>query len=284
VSAVPADARRIGGPSALGDDPARFMRLTWALAVTEFRLRFYGSALGYLWQLMRPLLLFGVLYLVFSQGLRVGTGVHYFPVVLLTGIILFQFIAEAVSGSVTSIVDRENLIRKVQFPRMVVPCSVVLTAVFNLALNLVVVVIFAAISGVKLNVRLLEVPVVLLLLVAFALGVSFVVSALYVRFRDVKPIADVALQVLFYATPVLYPIENILDRHHPEIAHWMMVNPFAALIEQMRHAAIDPTAPSAFDVAGAWWRLAIAGAIVLGAFVFGFLTFRRLAPRVAEEL
>ncbi len=138
----------IKGPSALGDDPRRFLRLTWTLAITQFKLKFYGSVLGYLWQLMRPLMLFGVLYVVFTEFVRLGNDIEFYPVVLLTGIVLYTFVSEATGGAVASVVERETLVRKVQFPRMVIPCAVVLTATLNLMLNLVAVVVFAAISGV----------------------------------------------------------------------------------------------------------------------------------------
>ena len=127
----------VRGPSALGDDATRFARLTWTLATTQFKLKFYGSALGYLWQLMRPLLLFGVLYVVFSVALNFGEGLRYFPVMLLLCVVLYTFVAEGLGSAVNSVVERENLVRKIEFPRMVIPTAAVLTAVFNLGLNLV---------------------------------------------------------------------------------------------------------------------------------------------------
>src|SRR3954451_16927425 len=136
------------GPSALAGDPRRFFHLTWTLAVQEFKLRFFGSVLGYFWQLMRPLLLFGVLYVIFAVILKVGAGTRYFSAVLLFNIVLYTFYAEATTMSVRSVVDRESLVRKIRFPRLVIPASVVLTATFNLVLNLIVVLVFAAAAGV----------------------------------------------------------------------------------------------------------------------------------------
>src|SRR5687767_982124 len=163
MSATVPDLRQtapIKGPSALGNDRSRFLRLTWTLAVTTFKLRFYGSALGYLWQLMRPLLLFGVLFVVFSEFVRLGEAIDYYPAVLLMGIVLFTFLAQAGSEGVTSVVERESLIRKVEFPRMAIPCATVLTALFNLALNLIAVVVFFIIAGVELHASLWQVPFV----------------------------------------------------------------------------------------------------------------------------
>ncbi len=276
--------RPLAGPSALGGDAGRLWRLTWTLAVTNFKLRFYGSALGYLWQLMRPLLLFGVLYVVFTEFVRLGGDIEHYPVVLLTGVMLFTFLSEATSGGVTSIVQSEALIRKVEFPRMAIPCSIVLTSLFNLGLNLVAVVVFAAISGVDFHTSLIQVPVIVGALCAFVLGIVLLTSAMFVRYRDIQPIWDVVLQMLFYGTPVLYPIEIVQERS-AAAAEWLVtLNPFAAIVQQARHAFIDPTADSAAVAAGGWGHLAITGAITLAILVGGFLVFRRRAPYVAEEL
>jgi ABC-2 type transport system permease protein len=284
VSAAGATGRPIAGPTALGGDPRRFLRLTWTLAVTNFKLRFYGSALGYLWQLMRPLLLFGVLYVVFTQFVRLGGGIEHYPVVLLTGIVLFTFISEATSTGVTSIVANEALIRKVEFPRMAIPCSVVLTALFNLGLNMIAVVVFAAISGVDLHSSIVQLPLIVGALVAFVLGVALFTSAMYVKYRDVQPIWDVILQMLFYGTPVLYPIEVVQD-DFPRAAEWIVtLNPFAAIVQQTRHAVIDPSAQSAAVAAGGWGHLALTGVLTLAILGSGLLVFRRRAPYVAEEL
>jgi ABC-2 type transport system permease protein len=283
VSAVSARTRGdlgrpVLGPTALGDDPRRFWRLTWTLAVTQFRLKFYGSFLGYLWQLVRPLMLFGVLYVVFTVAIRLGGGIAFFPVVLLTGIVLYTFFNEAVSQSVNALVDREPLLRKVEFPRMAIPCAVVLTALMNLGLNLVVVVFFAVISGVDLHLSQLQFPLILLALALFVLGIGLLTSALFVRYRDVSPISDVFLQIMFYGSVIIFPIEAI-----PASAQqWLMLNPFAAIIQQTRHAMIDPNAPSAFEVGG--WQTGVAILLILLTVAGGFLVFRKRAPYVAEDL
>ncbi len=270
--------RPITGPTALGSDPGRFLRLTWTLAITDFRLKFYGSVLGYLWQLMRPLLLFGVLYVVFTQFVRLGTGVKFYPVVLLMGIVLYTFVSEAISGCVAALVDREPLLRKVDFPRMVVPCAVVLTALMNLALNLVAVGVFAAASGVALHSTLWQVPLIFAVLAVLALGAGLLASALFVRYRDVQPISDVVLQMLFYGSPIIYTVELVPDDLRP----WVFLNPFAVVNQAMRHAAIDPSAAGAFGASG--WQPFAALTLVVLLFVVGFTVFRRRAPYVAEDL
>jgi ABC-2 type transport system permease protein len=273
--------RPISGPSALGDEPRRVLFLSVALAVTDFKLRFFGSVLGYLWSLMRPLLLFGVLYFVFTQFVRIGAGVPFYPVVLLSNIVLYTFFSEG-TGAVTSLVDRDGLIRKVQFPLLAIPLSAVLLASFNLVLNGVAVLVFALASGVRPHWSWLEFPLLLAILAVFVLGLAMLLSALFVRFRDVKPIWEVALQLVFYGTPIIYAIETIGVSH--SIQELIMMNPLAVVIQQFRHAMIDPSAPSAAAAAGGSLRLLIPAAIVVGSFVVGLWFFNREAPVVAEEL
>ncbi|HEX8856963.1 MAG TPA: ABC transporter permease [Thermoleophilaceae bacterium] len=273
--------RPIKGPSALSGGRGRLLSLTWTLAFTDFKLKFFGSVLGYLWQLVRPLLLFGVLYVVFTHVVRLGSDVQFYPVVLLTGIVLYTFVAEATGGCVSAVVDREGLVRKIQFPRIVIPLSVIVTAYLNLALNLIAVFIFAIASGVDIRWSWLELPFLLAFLGVFATGIGMALSALYVRYRDVRPIWEVGLQLLFYASPVIYPVEKLPNATDQHLA---MCNPLAAVIQQVRHSVIDPTAPSAAQAIGGAPRLLIPIAITFGLFVLGFWIFNREAPRIAEEL
>jgi ABC-2 type transport system permease protein len=271
----------LSGPSALGDDARRFANLTWTLASTDFRLKFFGSALGYLWQLMRPLLLFGIIYLVFAEFVKLGKNVAFYPVVLLSGVILFTFYSEATGSAVTSVLDREGLLRKIRFPRLVIPTASVLTAVFNLGLNLVVVLIFMIASGVEPHPSWIQAPFIIAALIALAQGLAMLVSALYVRYRDIRPIWDVVLQVTFYATPLLYPIERISSETARKL---IMLNPLAALVQQFRHAVIDPSAPSTVAVLGSYALLMIPVALAVGVIVIGFVTFQRGARTMAERL
>jgi ABC-2 type transport system permease protein len=272
---------RITGPAALGGSPRRFVYLALTLAVTEFKLRFFGSVLGYLWQLVRPLLLFAVLYFVFTEFVKIGGSVPHYPVVLLANVVLYTFFADG-TGAVDSMVEREGLVRKIQFPRMAVPVSVVLTASFNLVLNLLVVLCFALASGVEPRWSWLEAPVLVALLAAFVVGLAMLLSALYVRFRDVKPIWEVILQVAFYATPVIYAIETIDVSE--TLREAIMLSPLAAILQQFRHAVIDPAAPSAAAAAGGSGRLLIPAALLFGIAALGYWYFNREAPRMAEDL
>jgi ABC-2 type transport system permease protein len=271
------------GPSALGNDWRRLVHLTRTLSLTDFRVRFYDSALGYLWTLMRPLLFFGVLYVVFSVIVDLGAGVEHYPAMLISGIVLFFFFGESTTRGVTSVVDNENLVRKIHFPRIVIPLSGVFTNLIFLLLNLVAVGVFFAIDGVEVRLSWLELPVLLALLFVFTVGVTMLLAVLYVPARDVQPIWEVASQALFYLTPVLYPISLVVERSE-RLAELAMANPLAAIIQQFRHALVDPAQPSAAEAIGGAERLVIPLAIVFGTFAFGLWLFNRMAPRIAEEL
>ncbi|MBS1868504.1 MAG: ABC transporter permease [Actinobacteria bacterium] len=271
----------IKGPAAIGVDLPRFLNLMRTLALTEFKLRFFGSALGYLWQLMRPLMLFGVLYVVFTHVLKFGSDAKFYPVALLSGIVMFVFVSESTGAGVTSLVDRENLVRKVQFPRLVVPLSVVATALLNLSLNMVVVLVFLLASGGEVRAGWLEIPLLVAILTLFSASLATLLSALYVRYRDVKPVWEVLLQLLFYGTPIFYTIDRIPNE---TLRHLLMMSPLAVIIQQFRHAVIDPSYQSAAAAAGGWQLLLVPAGILLALVVVGYGYFDREAPRIAEDL
>jgi len=277
----PLELREIEGPTALGGSLRRFAYLTGTIAVTEFKLRFYGSVLGYFWQLIRPLLLFATLFVVFNHVVKIGDRVENYAVVLLMNIVLFTYFTEGASA-VTSVVDREQLVRKIQVPRLAIPLAQTLTATFNVALNLVVVLIFAFASGIELRWTWVFAPLLLLCVTAIAAGFAMLLSALFVRYRDVKPIWDVFAQLMFYATPVIYVLDG-LDIP-ADVKQVMAMNPIASVLIEMRHLVIDPNAPTAAEaVGGAPWLLVPIG-LGLAVIVLGFFVFRREAPRIAEEL
>jgi len=251
------------------------------LAVLEFRLKFFGSVLGYFWQLMRPLLLFGVLYFVFTQLVRIGGNVANYPVVLLMGIVIYMFFSEATGSSVGSVLARESLVRKVHFPRLVIPLSVVLTTYLNFILNFLAVVIFVLASGIQPRWSWLEIVPLLLALGLLCTGLATALSALYVRYRDVEPVWEVVLQISFYGSPILYPIESIPSER---LQHLIMFNPLAVIVQQARHALIDPMAPNAAEAIGGASRLLIPFAVVMAACILGYVIFDRSAPHIAEEL
>lgn len=278
-----ADLREVTGPSALGGGPRRFFDLLWLMSVTEFKRVYFGTVLGYLWSLIRPLMLFGVLLFVFTKVFKIGSReVEHYPVMLLLGIVLFTFFQESTTNAVTSVVAQEGVVRKTQFPRLVIPLSTVLTGAFNFCLNLVVVFAFVFAFGVDPTWTWLLFPLALGLLFVFTAAVSMALSVLYVRFRDVAIIWIVVAQVLFYGTPILYPITAF---HNETYEHILMINPLAGIFEQVRVWILaEPAAPTAVEAAGGWLGLLPAIAIFLATCAFGVWIFNRDAPRIAEEL
>jgi ABC-2 type transport system permease protein len=279
----------IKGPSALGSDPHRLWQLTWTLARTEFKLAFFGSALGYLWQLMRPLLLFGVIYLVLSRSILASTSKQpYFPAALLLGIVLFSFFSESTGGAVTCLVNRENLVRKIEFPRLAVPLSIVTTSLMNLGLNLIPVVIFLFAAGGSPRLSWLALPLVLLLLALLSTGLGMILSVSYVRYRDIRPIWEVALQMTFYASGIFISIAGLkpvaVFGVNVNLSHVLMANPFAAILQESRHVFIDPAYPTAASAIGGTVLLLIPIGLGVATLIGGFLLFNRRAPLVAEQL
>jgi ABC-2 type transport system permease protein len=288
AAALEQQPHRVHGPSALSGDLRRFWSLTVTLARTEFKVRFYGSVLGYLWTLVRPLLLFGVIWVFFTQIGHVNEtgqpGMEEYGSQLLGSIVLFTFFAEATGGAVRSMVDRENMLRKIHFPRLVIPASVVLLATFNLGLNLVVWLAFSLVSGVEPMVSWLVLPVILGGLVLVTAGMAMLLSALFVWFRDVQPIWEVLLQVLFYASPVIISIQTVKEHFGATGVHLYMLNPLAVIFQQFRHSMVTHATPSAGQALGSWAALLEPMAIVLVIFAVGFAVFNRSAARIAENL
>jgi ABC-2 type transport system permease protein len=278
----------ITGPRAITGDWRRFWHLSFNIALNQWKLRFFGSVLGYFWQLVRPLLLFLVLYVFFTKVAQVGNNkgpdYNFYGAQLLASIVLFTFFGEATMNAVRGVVDNEQLVRKIQFPRLVIPLSIVLLAMFNLSLNLIVVTVFALIAGVRPMLTWLEVPLILGMLVMLCTGIAMLLSALFVYFRDVQPIWEVVTQVIFYVSPIIIPIALVQQHLSETMLHIYMLNPLAVIFQEFRHAFINHATPSAAQLLGSYWDLIEPVAIVLFIFVLGFWVFNRIAPRVAEDL
>jgi ABC-2 type transport system permease protein len=274
-----AHAHRAGDGLVVGEF-RRFLALTWTLALTDWKLRFYGSILGYFWQLARPFAFFGVIYVVFTQIVDLGDQIKNYGVYILFAFVLFNFFAEVTNACVRSLVARENLLRKVSFPRLAIPMSVTLTGLFNLIGTLLAVFIFAIASGVYPDWSWFELPILVLLLAVLACGVGMILSVLFVRYRDVEPIWEVTTQILFYASPVLY-VSTLVDDccERPYVSQ-----PLATIMTEMRHAIVDPSAPDVATAIGGAWRLALPLALIFGVFALGLWLFNREAPRIAEHL
>jgi ABC-2 type transport system permease protein len=276
------ELREIEGPSALGGGRRRFFDLLWLISITEFKKTFYGTALGYVWSLFRPLLLFSVLLVVFTRIIKFDTGAEHYAVLLLFNIVLFTFFQEATGGAVTSVLAQEGIVRKTQFPRLVIPLSSVLVALFSLGLNLVIVLIFILGAGITPAWTWLLFPLILLPLLVLTAALALLLSALNVRFRDVAIIWTVFATALFYMTPILYTIET--PGLPGALKDLLLINPLTPILTQARTWILEPSAPGAVAAAGGWTHLLPAAAIFVAICVLGVWVFRREAPRIAELL
>lgn len=275
------ELREIRGPSAFGGGTRRFFDLLWLSALAELRRRYVGSVLGYLWTLLRPLLFFAILYVVFTQVFRFGDQVPNYAVFLILNLMLFEFFAEATSGATRSVLESENVVRKMQFPRIVIPLAVVLTAAMTLCLNLLAAFAVILALGVEPHATWLLLPAILVVLVAFTTGVALVLSSLFVGFRDVEHFWTVGLRALLYGLPILYPIEFV-----PEGAfRWIVIaNPLTPVFEQTRLWITDPAAPTVVEAAGSTALGLLPLTLLVALPVLGLWFFSRQAPRIAEAL
>lgn len=251
------------------------------LVRTDFKLRYQGSVLGYAWSLLRPLLIFIILYVVFVRFLRIGGDVPHYPVYLLLGIVIWNFFSEMTNQSAASIVSRGDLIRKIKIPRWIIVVSSSLSATINLLLNLVVVGILAVINGVDFSFNLLLLPFSLLQVYIFALGLSFFLAAAFVKYRDINYIWEVILQAGFYLTPIIYPISMITN---VSLQKLMLLNPLAQAIQDARHTIIGDAALTTWHVFGGSWYAYLPLAIVAVVAVLGALYFKKESKYFAENL
>jgi ABC-2 type transport system permease protein len=280
ASAPPAaELRPVRGPSAVGGGRRRFFDLTWLLATTRFKQTYADTAFGYAWTLAQPLLLFAVLYVVFTKIIRFE-GIDHYAAFLLFNIMLFSFFSNTTTQAVSCVLANEHMVRKMQFPRLVIPLSVVLEGLFNVLLSLVAVLIILPIIGVAPRWGWLGIPLLVSLMAAVTAGTSILLSALYVRFRDIAPVWGVLSLVIFYASPVLYTAAQIPG----SLRALILVNPFAPLLELGYKWVINPDAPSVIDTAGSAWGYIGPAVVAVVIVAWGFWAFFREAPHVAESV
>jgi ABC-2 type transport system permease protein len=270
----------VSGPSALGGGRRRSLELLYLMASTEFKRTYFGTALGYVWTIGRPLLVFGVLLVVFTEGLKLGANVDHYAQLLLFNIVLFGFFQEGVGTAVPSIVSAEAIVRKTQFPRLVIPIASVLTALFNLGLNLIVVMIFILAAGIDPQWTWLLLPVLVAALLVLTVAVAMILSSLYPRYRDVGIIWGVLSTALFYATPVIY----VLDRFSHTLRVVLSCNPITVILVAGRKWIIDPQALGPAGELGGHIYLLLPAAVYVLICVAAVWVFRREAPRIAEAL
>lgn len=252
------------------------------LVITEFKLRYQGSVLGYLWSLLRPLFLFIILYIVFVYFLRIGGTISHWPVAMLLGIVLWNFFSEVTNNGVTSVVNRGDVIRKINFPKYVIVIAGTISAFINLLLNLVVISIFLVINQVDITRLALLTPLFIFEIFIFALGISFLLSALFVRIRDINYIWEIMMQGLFYASAVIYPISLVIEKSE-KAAKFILLNPVAQAIQDARYTLINQTdTPTLSTLTSNIWIELIPFAIVLITFVLGAWYFKKKSPGFAE--
>jgi len=250
------------------------------LVASDFKLRYQNSVLGYLWSLLRPLLFFGVLYVVFTKVIKVGKGIPFYPVYLLLGIVLWTFFIEATVSGMNSIVGRGDLIRKVSVPKYIIVISTTMSAFVNFCLNMIIVFVFMILTHVPFRFTILAAPIFIAELVVFSLGVSFLLSALFVKFRDLTHIWDVCLQVLFYAVPIIYS----LSLPPPKLAKIISINPLTQIFQDIRWLMITPQTITTKDVFHSQWGRIIPILIVVIVSVVATWYFKRNSKMFAEEL
>jgi ABC-type polysaccharide/polyol phosphate transport system ATPase subunit/ABC-type polysaccharide/polyol phosphate export permease len=259
----------------------RTARISLRFAAVEYRLKYADTVLGYAWAVLRPLATFAAMYVVFTRVAHFNNGVSHYAVYLLSTIVLWTFFLDATNTAVFSLVRQAELLRKLPMPRIAIPLSVVLRALLDLGMNLVAVAVFLAIAGIPARVTWLELPLLIFALALIATAIALLTSAVYVRLRDIDKLWSMLAQILFYASPILYVATSIPRDLRGYV---MALNPLAAIFTQMRHALLDPTAPSAVSAAGGWPRLLVAFAVVAVLLGAGVLAFQRIAPQAAEEL
>ncbi len=254
------------------------------LVKTDFKLRYQGSVLGYIWSLLRPLALFVILYFVFARFLRVGEQVPHFPVYLLLGIVLWNYFVEVTTGSVSAIVGQGDIMRKINFPKYVIVFAGSFSALINLCLNFMVIAGFMVMTGVELRPIAIFLPVFIIELFVFSLALAFFLSAAYVRFRDISYIWEVAIQAAFYATPILYPLSLII-KESELVAKIMMLNPMAQIIQDARYVLVTP---ETVTISGLYGGNHLVRALPVGitvlAVVIAATYFRRRSRFFAEEV
>ena len=253
------------------------------LTKTDFKLRYQGSVLGYLWAIIRPLLMFGILYIVFAKFLRFGDEIPYYPVYLLIGTVLWNFFTECTNQGIQSLIIRSDLMRKIAFPKWIIVLSATTTALINLAINLVVVIVFSLLSGVELSWTWLIVPFLILELYLLSFGIALFLGSLNVKFRDVQSIWEVLIQALFYAIPIIYPLSMVVN-YSEVAANVLMLNPIAQVIQDVRFCLITNETVTGWAILPNVFLKFAPLLLVAIMFTIGVLVFKKKSKYFAEEI
>lgn len=212
----------------------RYIDLIRQLAITDFKIKYQGSLIGYAWSLVKPLAMFGVLYLVFTVFVRIGSTIQHYPLYLLLGIVLWTYFADATITSMRAIVDKSDMMRKVYFPRVAIILAASISTGITLLLNFAVVIVFMAIGRITPSLNMLFIIPLLIELFVLCLGIAFILSAMFVKYRDIGHIWEVILQLLFYASAIIYPLQIVPLRYQK----FILLNPITQIIQDARYVLV----------------------------------------------
>ena len=256
------------------------------LVKTDFQLRYQGSFLGMVGSVLKPRMLFAVMYVVFVKFLKFSDGTPTFPISLLCGTCLWSFFSESTSMGMRAIVDRGDLLRKIHFPNYIIVASTTMGSMISLGINLVVVILFGFFAHAHYTWRILLVPLSIIQLYCLGLGVALLLGSLYVYFRDVAHIWEVVLQAMFYATPIIYPISMVAqNKEFSWAADILMLNPTTQTIMDIRHNLLSPEyVPTVWTMVDN--KLLCLLPYVLSAVILwlGIHVFRKYSAKFAEVL
>jgi ABC-2 type transport system permease protein len=262
----------------LRDRLAYNLRVLRVIAATEFKLKYADSALGYVWSLAKPLAYFGVLWVVFGRFFK--TGVENFPLYLLTGIVLYTFLTDAVGATLPSIAARGSILRRISFPPLVIPLSATLTAAMTFMINSCAVAVFLVISGEQPRLEWLLLFPLLVELYVFIVGLGLIVATLFVRLRDIAQIWELTAQLLLFASPIMYPV-TILPAWAQKI---VIVNPFVQVIQDVRDVLLATNESTVDALLGGTSLRVLPIGVALATLVLGLWLYAREAPRFAETV
>lgn len=253
------------------------------LVRTDFKVRYQNSVLGYLWTLLRPLFLFAILYVVFVKILKTGGDIPHFGVYLLLGIVLWNYFVEVTQGSLGAIVGKGDMMRKINFPRYIIIIASSVAALINLVFNLIVVAIFMTLAKTNINATAILFPLIIIELFVFSLSIGFLLSALFVKYRDVSFIWEVGLQAAFFAIPIMYAFSLVTSKSLL-LGKILISNPVAQLIQDSRYMLISTKTETVHSIFGGFWAYLIPVGIVVitGLAAAGY--FRSKAPDFAENV
>ena len=287
VALTPTFASKGGQISQMGLLNKKNRVLLYELVKTDFKLRYQGSFLGILWSVLKPLMLFAVMYTVFVRFLKFTDGTPQYPIVLLLGISLWSFFTEATTVGMNSIVARGDILRKINFPKYIIVLSAMISSLISLSINIAVVIVFAIATGIEFTSSVVIVPLNILQLFLIAFGFALLLSTLFVKFRDIGHIWEVILQALFYSMPILYPLSMVSNMTllGVEVQKIMMLNPIAQTIQDIRHNLISPdTVPTTWSTQDNVIMMMIPIALTVLIVVIGVVVFKKNSNKFAETI